>query len=439
MRVRYLGAAAGEYFEAFRFYEEQEAGVGSAFETELQAALRPVRDGLHFGTLVRRIDEAHEVRQLRFAHRFPYSLIVVVGDGTLACWSQYDGGPTPLSHPYVLRQFSLGLQDGFATFGCGVDPLGNAVCIGKPASSEFKAPLASIHAGRTYFGFSNNIHSVAIDARGRPVFPRTVLDRLEEGQLSIPQSPLPRSLGAIASRPHGYDENLNVCALTLTGEVVCNHPKFSIPEGQFKSIGTSCGVRINGDLACWRDGIPLSIPGPYLTVQDDFRSSSAKLCAIRGDRKVVCWADPYASGNASVLPSTGSAAQLVNQTLVLRTDGKIENAMHPLAVNGNLYQSLDSNGFCGVLQSGAIFCADAMGGRTIPGNFIQVNAVSSGVCGLTADHHVQCFDAKMRMTESLKHDKFDSIGAGCAIRSLDKKVLCMDPTIDWIELGERQN
>ena len=158
------------------------------------------------------------------------------------------------------------------------------------------------------------------------------------------------------------------CAIGHGGGVVCWGDRDPSPPrivlGDFQSISTSCGVRTDGELKCWRDGpgVDVEVPPGLRLV----RSSHTLTCALADDGPPACWhrcGEPFdhdLGGDVSSVAVTNYGACALK-----RDDGSVVCTADALlgepAPEGPL-TSLVGGGarVCGLDPQGRIVCAGVL-------------------------------------------------------------------------------
>ncbi len=216
-----------------------------------------------------------------------------------------------------------------------------------------------------------------------------------------------------------------VCAVRADRTVGCTDYGYRvrwwphIPDGEFESVSAGfrhmCGVRVGGELACWRN--------PYYDVsavlsppEGAFQSVSVggdHACAVRVDQQVVCWGEPhpdYDFGQTS--PPEGpfrSVAVARSFSCGLRTDGEVEcwglrqedpqrratwfqplqgwnwdGGVWPQGSFTALSVDWDYAEICALRASGQIVCWNngTATHKAPDGSFVAVDAGSTATCGL---------------------------------------------------------
>jgi hypothetical protein len=139
-----------------------------------------------------------------------------------------------------------------------------------------------------------------------------------------------------------------------------------------------CGIRPDGELSCWTNGLeplPSTLPGRYRQVS--VSGGSSYLCAVRLDGGIVCWADndvdeapavtvtgpaalpgglvPF--GYTAVFSATGGTAPyrfhvvdgLLPPVLALRSDGLLDGPLNVPGVYTFMVRATDERGLAGYM------------------------------------------------------------------------------------------
>ena len=248
----------------------------------------------------------------------------------------------------------------------------------------------------------------------------------------------------------------SACWLLPDSTVACwGGMVFASPQGTFQSVSVgdaiyrsfACGVRTNGELACW--GGNGHDAGNVFPPEGTFKSVSPGYihgCAIKMDDSVACWGaigDHYGSRG---VPSSGPFRSLGGGNggggqCGIRPDDTLECWGGLDALPGT-FQSVSvgvsRNGvfYCGIRTDGTLPCAGTGHyGETTPpaGRFQLVSAGWRHVCGVRVDGAVACWGSNTDYWDEVMGQaeppagKFVSVSAGhnytCGIRT-DRTLAC---------------
>jgi alpha-tubulin suppressor-like RCC1 family protein len=311
-------------------------------------------------------------------------------DGSLACWGSNAAGESEAPDG-SFRWVAAG-----SAHGCAVRADGGAVCWGSGQAAG--APPAATAIGHLPLttGIDSN-YNCAIRSDGRPQC--WGADSLGEPvQAAAAENTL-----AISA------EDRRTCVLTASGEAECWGAELSEPppSGPFRSIastvGDSCAIRADGNLACWGDAGPLLSPpsGAFrsLTGGDGYA------CGVRADGTLACWGEAGAPTLRGIPEgSFRSVSAGSDRACGLRGDGTLacwgSNGLGYLAgAPAGAVRSVAAGAYhaCAVLGDGQMTCWE--NGETVgalEGAFYSLSAGANHTCAERDDGRVTC----------LGHDEF---------------------------------
>jgi cysteine-rich repeat protein len=200
----------------------------------------------------------------------------------------------------------------------------------------------------------------------------------------------------------------HACGLKSDGQVACwsrSRPTFT-PAETFVQIasgsGQTCGVLDDGDIMCWDDReITLTKAGPFVRVD-----ANQRVCAIDAQGTATCW-DPNVDSPIKLdgtllqtFPTRGGGCALTREARIVcdRNDPSSSTkapaaALTRAAIASSGGVGLRPDGRIVVWGSGAL--STPLPDRTfidvVPG---VVPGVGHGGCGLTADRRVYCWDGR---------------------------------------------
>jgi alpha-tubulin suppressor-like RCC1 family protein len=315
-----------------------------------------------------------------------------------------------------------------------------------------------------------------------------------------------RTDGTLASF-HGYQGTYSyisasvyhACAIDPSGTVSCWGGNYSFlpwqpPQGMWTIPGPfvkvssahdrskSCGLKENGDVACWEVQpvvpdpfggptprvVTTNYPGPYI----DIDTEEEELCAVRGDGTIGCTYDEtgrvpaglfteYDAGwsmDCGILPDRsvscfdftgraltsysfpGPVAQVASGAVTcgISPDGSamtasVRNAVVPpsgtfthIASGYPLFREIP--GCCAVRLDGALVCWDSDGEVAAPsGTFTRVSLSAQNGCAVRTDGSIHCWGENRLSQSSPSAGSFSDVSTGpnhaCAIRT-DGSLAC---------------
>ena len=244
------------------------------------------------------------------------------------------------------------------------------------------------------------------------------------------------------------------CGVRVDGSVACWGQNWSgqadPPDAQFVAVSAgeshSCGVRTDGTVACWGSNDTEQSEAPTGT----FRSVSAGAgvsCGLRTDDTIDCWgSNPHfkpepPSGQFSAVAVGGDHACAVRGDDSIVCWG-VDYADVP---DGRFEAVASGGGFsCGVRFDATLVCwgVNWIGeSNPPPGRFAAVDADDNNVCGLRTDGIVECWGERRSGASDDPDGSFMSVSAGsrhsCGLRA-DGTVDCWGTVTDWTGVPEGQ-
>ncbi len=342
----------------------------------------------------------------------------VRSDGAIACWGS------------DLGYDRLGLQ---SEITCGVLPNRDAVC---PGDKNYDV-LAALHTDWIHdYDYNGSRYPCGNGLDGMIV----CWDPYEEAFVGQ----RPREIVGFSAG----DES--ACWLLPDGTVGC-WGRIGSPAGTFRSVavgeasrrGFACGVRTNGELACWGDNG--HDWGNVFPPEGTFKSVSlgrGHACAIKIDDAVVCWGrvDPGGPGIASSGPFRSLGGGGGHSHCGIRPDDTLNcwggsHALPGAFESVSVGVSRHEDFYCGVRTDGTLACSGTgrYGETTLPeGKFQSVSAGWGHVCGVRVDGTVACWgrnndDVRVIGQATPPAGRFLSVSAGhnytCGIRT-DHTLAC---------------
>ncbi len=249
------------------------------------------------------------------------------------------------------------------------------------------------------------------------------------------------------------------CGIRMDGTLECWGSNYIYksrpPEGRFKAVsvngGSSCAITVQGEAWCWGsspshlveflpgrepDNHTFGTPRQFSNEQDfeQISTSPTHTCALRDNGKIVCKGrDP--SGQVSIPAGTYlSVTANWDSTCALRTDKRVlcwgfhydrgfdvDNPPNLMVANSHTFRSIDGN--CGITDRSNIVCWPDNVGRMYYGKvdqiisipdepFLSVRVGSDQVCGLTDQGRVYCYDGWAYDLWSVHEGPFQSVDVG---------------------------
>ena len=226
------------------------------------------------------------------------------------------------------------------------------------------------------------------------------------------------------------------CAIDIDGTLACTSygypvswawdvPGAHLPDGEFESVSAGnphmCGVRVGGDLACWRSSYedPSAILSPPAGKFTSVSVGRRHACAVRVGGRVVCWGDDeheYEHDYGQSSPPGGLFRTVAVNGRVscgIRVDGDVEcwglrgsdpqrnidgwNSDRGLWPRGP-FTALDVERYwgsqiCALRPGGEVVCwNDGSATHRPPGGaFVALDAGYQATCGLRHDGEVDCW------------------------------------------------
>lgn len=232
-----------------------------------------------------------------------------------------------------------------------------------------------------------------------------------------------------------------LCILRPDNKIICEYS--NPPNFDFLEFDQECGIRTNGQVACWSMYSPLAIQG-YATELSMYDSGS--VCVVRPDSTITCHGgteiEQTAPNDRRYLTAHRTCAMRAsNQKIdcIFEFNGLGLNDWNDVPILNNeplLDFRLGKNLRCGIRSSDQkIFCEgypwnhSTSGGWSSPDAYKAIEMGTNVVCGIRAnDGQVGCWGAAPpEMFLTPQGVSFDSISVGtfgCGIRTSDKGIEC---------------
>ena len=173
------------------------------------------------------------------------------------------------------------------------------------------------------------------------------------------------------------------------------------PLGSARSAATVCGVRADGRIACWGDGLPeLRVPAGRFTAVD----VAALVCAVRLGGEAVCWGRSELVENLGAPPEGAFAALTRSRRHAcgLRPGGEVtcwgSNRWGAAAAPPGRFSAIDVAEYrsCGIRADGEAVCwGRPLTGETPPGPFTAISvrgfANEAAACAQRPDGTATCW------------------------------------------------
>ena len=303
--------------------------------------------------------------------------------------------------------------------------------------------LAAVHASDwvNYYYHNGSVYPCGKGPNGMQV----CWDPYEEAFVA----PTPREIVEFSAG----DES--ACWLLPDSTVACwGGMVFASPKGTFQSVDVgdaiyrsfACGVRTNGELACW--GGNGHDAGNVFPPEGTFKSVSPGFihgCAIKMDDTVVCWGAIGDRYGGRGVPSSGPFRSLGGGggggQCGIRPDDTLDcwgglNALPGTFQSVSVGFSRHGDFYCGIRTDGTLACAGTSRyGETTPpaGRFQSVSAGWRHACGVRVDGTVACWGSNTDYRDEVMGQatppagQFLSVSAGhnytCGIRT-DRTLAC---------------
>ena len=206
------------------------------------------------------------------------------------------------------------------------------------------------------------------------------------------------------------------CGIRIDGTVACwgkgSSGQASPPTGAFSSVSTgyafTCGVRADGRIACWgsnSDGQATPPPGKFVSVSTGFSHA----CGVRQDGNLLCWGVNTSGQTRTPSGLFTSVSSSTYHGCAVRRNGRLacwgENSSGEATPPSDSFTSvsvgLDHS--CGLRRDGTIACWGSNENDKAtppPGIFTSVTTRSHHTCGVRPNGSVACWgsDAQSLIT-----------------------------------------
>ena len=338
-----------------------------------------------------------------------YHTCAIRESGAIECWGRNNGGEADTP------EGSYTAVSAGDTHTCAIRESGGAIeCWGDNRAGQTNAPTGNYTAVSAGYAHTCGLRDTGvIECWGAN----------EAGQTSAPE-------GSFTAVSTGY---LHTCAIRTSGEIACwgwnkkytgwnaetqereyaNAGQATPPAGAFTAVSAgevhTCGLRENGEAACWGDntnGWTNAPEGSFTTIS----ASLAHTCGLRETGAIECWGD-----NEYGQIDTPTESESSTPYTGLRYVAVSAGAAHT----------------CAIRESGEIECWGSNEGREgqyvgqsdpPPGTFTAVSASPNGplTCGLRETGEIECWGDTRGIEQDPPTGSYTAISTGwpfvCGLR-----------------------